>query len=130
MRFCSSTKKEGTSYKGMIKGAKKTGGFVFVKKNGTIKELEYFIKKEKLPVIINWFDKDDGHYSVAVGIDGKNIITADPINGKRERRLDRKAFPNIWFDFVGKKNRTAVWGWYMVVTFEKKKFKIKGGYYY
>ena len=44
--FCSSTIEKGTDYKGMIRGAKKTGSFAFVKKNGTIKELEYFLKKE------------------------------------------------------------------------------------
>lgn len=129
-RFCSSTKKYGTNHRGMIRGAKKIGGFVFVKKNGTIKELEYFIKKEKLPVIINWFDEDEGHYSVVVDINKKNIITVDPIDGKSERRLDRKTFSNIWFDFIGKKNKTASWNWYMVVTPEKKKFRIKDGHYY
>jgi ABC-type bacteriocin/lantibiotic exporter with double-glycine peptidase domain len=127
--FCFSTKKDGTNYKGMINCVKKAGGFAFVKKNGTIKELEYFIKKEKLPVIINWFDEDDGHYSVVVDIDKKNIITIDPINGK-ERLLDKKIFPNIWFDFVGKNFKTASWGWYMVVNFGKKKFNIKDGHYY
>lgn len=128
--FCSSTKKDGTDYKGMIKGAKKVSGFIFVKKNGTINELEYFIKKEKLPVIINWFDADDGHYSVVIGMNKKYIITADPINGKKERWLSRKTFPNIWFDFTGKDFKKVSWSWYMVVTPEKKKFKIKGGKYY
>jgi ABC-type bacteriocin/lantibiotic exporter with double-glycine peptidase domain len=114
--FCSSTKERGTDYNGMIKGAKKAGCFVFTKRNGTIKELEYFIKKEKLPVIINWFDEDDGHYSVVVNIGKKYIITIDPINGKR-RLLDKKVFPNIWFDFVGKDFKKVCWGWYMVVSF-------------
>ena len=95
-----------------------------------IQHFNTFIKKEKLPVIINWFDVDDGHYSVVVDIDKKNIITVDPIDGKPERRLDRKTFPNMWFDFVGKDFKKVSWSWYMVVTLEKKKFKIKGGKYY
>jgi ABC-type bacteriocin/lantibiotic exporter with double-glycine peptidase domain len=120
----------GTEHEGMIQAVKEIGGFVFVKENGTIEELEYFIKEEKLPVIIGWFDKDGDHYSVVVSITDKNIVIVDPASNEPERWLDRTTFPNIWFDFVGKDNKTVSWNWYMVVTFEKKKFKIKGGYYY
>jgi len=67
---------------------------------------------------------------VVVDVNKKDIVTIDPIDSKTERKLNKKTFPNIWFDFVGKDNRTVSWGWYMVVSFKKKKFKIKGGYYY
>lgn len=126
------TQDSGIEHEGMIQTAKEIGGFVFSKEEGTIEELEYFIKEEKLPVIIGWFDKDGDHYSVVVSITEKNIIIVDPqnINNEPERWLEREKFPGMWFDFVGKENRTVSWGWYMVVTFEKKKFKIKEGYYY
>lgn len=125
------TKDRGTEHEGMIQTTKEIGGFVFAKENGTFEELEYFINEEKLPVIVGWFDETGDHYSVLVNITPKNIIIVDPDNTVQPQRwISRDTFPNIWFDFVGKDNKTVSWGWYMVVTFEKKKFKVKGGYYY
>ena len=123
----------GTEHENMIEAIKETGGFVYTKEEGTLAELEYFIKEERLPVIIGWFDATDppeDHYSVVVNTTDKNIIIVDPMEEKAERWLDRQAFPKIWFDFVGKDNKIVSWGWYMVVTFEKKKFKVQGGHYY
>jgi len=120
----------GVEHEGMIQAIKEIGGYSFVKENGTIEELEYLIKQEKLPVIIGWFEKDGDHYSVVVNVTEKNIIIVDPAMNEPERWIDRELFPNIWFDFTGTENKIACWGWYMVVTFEKKKFPIKGGYYY
>lgn len=125
------TRDDGTEHEGLVQAVKEVGGFVFTKNNGTMEELEYFIKEEKLPVIVGWFDEDGDHYCVVVNITDKNIILVDPDNTKQpERWLNREVFPRVWFDFVGPENKIVSWGWYMVVTFEKKKFKIKGGYYY
>lgn len=129
-KLASATMDQGTEHEGMISAAKEAGAYVFVKENGTIEDLEYFIKKEKLPVIIGWFDKDGDHYSVVVNITDKNIIISDPAADEDERWLDRKTFPNIWFDFIGKDNRIVSWGWFMVMTFDKKRFEVKGGHYY
>lgn len=120
----------GTEHEGMIEAVKAVGGYVFAKEEGTLEELEYFIKEEKLPVIIGWFDKDGDHYSVVVSVTDKNIIIVDPATDEPERWLDRETFPRIWFDFVGKDDKTVSWGWYMVATFEKKEFRVKGGQYH
>lgn len=129
-QLASATMDEGTEHEGMISAAKSLGAFVFVKDNGSIEELEYFLKKEKLPVIIGWFDKDGDHYSVVVNITEKNVIIVDPAADEDERWLDRVTFSKIWFDFIGKSNNIVSWGWYMVVTFQKRKFELKGGHYY
>lgn len=128
--FCTASREKGTEHEGLIQGAKEIGGHVFAKNNGSIEELKYFINEEKLPVIIGWFDRDGDHYSVVVSITDKNMVIIDPATNVAERWLDLAIFPKIWFDFVGEDNRTVSWRWYMVVTFEKKKFKVKGGYYY
>ena len=120
----------GTEHEGMIQAIKAVGGYAFTKDDGTIDELEYFIKKEKLPVIIGWFDKDGDHYSVVVNLTDKNVIIVDPFFNEPERWIERGIFPRIWFDFVGAENKVISWGWYLVVTFDKRKFDIKGGYYY
>ncbi len=128
--LCDATKDAGTEHEGMLQAVKAVDGYVFVKEEGTIDELKYFIKEEKLPIIIGWFDKDGDHYSVVVNITDKNIIIVDPATNEPERWLDINTFPRIWFDFVGKDNKIASWGWYMVISFEKKRYKIKGGHYY
>jgi ABC-type bacteriocin/lantibiotic exporter with double-glycine peptidase domain len=130
LQLSSATCDDGTEHEGMVQAIKSIGGYVFTKENGTLEELEYLVKEEKLPVIIGWFDKDGDHYSVIVNITDKNIIIVDPAVDEPERWIDKEIFPKVWFDFVGKDNRVVSWGWYMAVTFEKKKFKIKGGYYY
>jgi len=129
-RMCSATREEGTEHEGLIRAAKEIGGFVFEKEKGSMEELEYFIKEEKLPVIIGWFDGDGDHYSVVVSITDKNIVVVDPAEGKPERWLDKATFSRIWFDFVGVGNSAVSWRWYMVITFEKKKFKIQDGRYH
>ncbi len=124
------TLEQGTEHEGMISTIKELDGFVFVKEDGTLEELEYFVKKEKLPVIIGWFSEDEDHYSVVVNVTDKNIILCDPQEKEPTRWLDRAIFPRIWFDFIGKNNKIVSWGWYMVVTFQKRKFEIKDGHYY
>lgn len=124
------TRGSGTEHEGLLQAVKEVGGYVFFKESGTIEELSYFVKEEKLPVIIGWFDKNDDHYSVVVNVTDKNIIIVDPAINEPERWLDKEVFPRIWFDFVGREDKIVSWGWYMVVTFEKKRFKVKGGHYY
>ena len=55
---------------------------------------------KKTPVIIDWFNKDDGHYSVVVRLDKKHICLMDPELADI-RKLDRATFKRIWFDFPG-----------------------------
>lgn len=121
---------QGAEHEGMIAAIKAINGYVYAKDDGTVEELGYFVRKEKLPVIIGWFDQDGDHYSVVVNITDKNIIIVDPAKNESQRWLDKSTFPNIWFDFIGKDNKIVSWGWYMVVTFQKKKFEVKGGHYY
>lgn len=126
-QLAQATLEHGTEHEGMIAAVKTIGGFVFAKEGGTVEELEYLVKKERLPVIIDWFDRDGDHYSVIVNVTDKNIIIVDPATNEPERWLERKTFPQTWFGFVGKDNKAVSWGWYMVATFQERKFDIKGG---
>lgn len=124
------TQDAGTEHEGMVAAVKALSGFVFTKDKGTLDELEYFVVKEKLPVIIGWFDRDGDHYSVVVKVTAKNVIIVDPAVNEPERWLERETFPKIWFDFIGRDNKSVSWGWYMVVTFAKRQFAVKNGHYY
>lgn len=99
------TQKEGTSPEGIIRAAKRLGFNVFMKKNSSLADLRQFIKR-KIPVIVDWFLEDDGHYSVVVDIDKKNITLMDPTLRKiliyvRRRKMPLDYFFRVWFDFPG-----------------------------
>jgi len=105
-RVSGATKEKGTSIKGLIKAARHFGFKTSLKKNSSLKDLEYFVKT-KIPVIVDWFDEDDGHYSIVVDIDKKNVVLMDPALRKILIFIRRKVFPReiflrVWFDFPGK----------------------------
>ena len=96
--------KKGTPIKGLIKAAKHFGFKSFSKKNSSFSDIKYFIKKG-IPVIIDWFLEDEGHYSVVVDINKKSIVLMDPsLAGKRKIALEK--FLRLWFDFPGKLIKT------------------------
>lgn len=100
-----STLEDGTSIAGMIKAANHFGFKVIKKEYATIKDLEDHVDKD-IPVIVNWFLDDWGHYSVVVDVTKNNIILMDPALKKiliyvRKRILPIKKFLHVWFDFEG-----------------------------
>ena len=117
-----STREKGTSPQGLIKAAKSFGFHVFLKENSTLNDLRYFVKRH-IPVIVDWFFEDDGHYSIVVDINKKNVIIMDPaLKGKRKILLE--TFFRIWFDFPGKfiknKKDLSIRLMLVVVPFKKK----------
>lgn len=120
VRLAGSSREKGTSHEGMVRALKALGGSVFVKSGGTIGEIRYFTAEKRLPVVVNWFDKNEGHYSVVVAVTAKNVIMVDPAAQRPERRLKRDFFQRVWFDFVGPAYTKAVWRWYVVVSFKKR----------
>lgn len=104
-RVAGATRGKGTSAKGLAKAAKHFGFKTSLKENSALMDLEYFVNK-KIPVIVDWFSEDDGHYSVVVDIDGRNITLMDPQLRKilifiRRRVMPLKTFFRVWFDFPG-----------------------------
>lgn len=89
----------GTSPKHMVFAAKHFGFNAKYKENASIKEIERLVKKG-IPVIVNWFSKNEGHYSVVVGIERGNIYFIDPEYGKKIK-LSLIEFQKIWFDYMG-----------------------------
>lgn len=97
---------DGTSSQGIVKAAEHFGFKVLVKERSTIADLRAYIRK-RIPVIVDWFLSDDGHYSVVVDLDKKNIIMADPAVRKpliyvNTRKMSIERFQTLWFDFPGK----------------------------
>jgi len=95
------TRGKGCSIKGLIKAAKYFGFKTYLKKKSSLDNLKYFVKK-KVPVIVDWFFEDDGHYSVVADIDKNNITLIDPSLKRGIRKFSNEKFLRIWFDFPGK----------------------------
>ncbi len=105
-KVAGATQEKGTSIGGLIKAAKHFGFNALLKRNSSLVDLSYFIKK-KIPVIVDWFSEDDGHYSVVVDVDKNNVVLMDPALRKlliyiRRRKFSKETFLRIWFDFPGK----------------------------
>jgi len=95
MTGCTAT--DGTRTHRMISTARKLGFKTFLKDNTLAADLDRWLKKG-IPVIVDWFSTDVGHYSVAVGRTAKTLWLVDPEFG-RVRRMPWKKFWGVWFDF-------------------------------
>jgi len=99
-KIAGATKEKGISKEGLVRAVKHFGFQVFSKEKSSLSDLKYFVKR-KIPVIVDWFWEDEGHYSVVVNIDKKNIVLRDPsLKGLRKMSIEK--FFRVWFDFPGK----------------------------
>ncbi|HBD02098.1 MAG: hypothetical protein UX38_C0002G0111 [Microgenomates group bacterium GW2011_GWC1_46_16] len=84
----------------MIEASESLGFKGYFQDNSTFEDLERLVKTDQIPVIVDWFSEDDGHYSVVVDLDTENIYLLDPEIG-HVRAMRRSKFFRIWFDFPG-----------------------------
>jgi len=99
----------GIDDKAIKKAAQSLDFQVEIKDEATFADIEEWLRKG-VPVIVDWFTKGrsdypsdevaDGHYSVVCGLDDIHIYLQDPEIGGI-RKLDRKDFMRVWFDFRG-----------------------------
>jgi ABC-type bacteriocin/lantibiotic exporter with double-glycine peptidase domain len=87
----------GVGLEGMKKAAAHFGFTLRSHDHASFSDIQKLLKKG-IPPIVDWFSDTDGHYSVVVGLDAKNIYLQDPEWGKL-RSLDRQTFFRCWFDF-------------------------------
>jgi predicted double-glycine peptidase len=120
----------GTEHEGMVAAGKALGFQVYTKEEASFADLEYFIEKEQLPVIVGWFDTDDDHYSVAIELPPGEVVLADSSSLGPERRFSRELFSKIWFDFVGEGNHRVSWHWLMALSPQGTRYEIDGGEYH
>ncbi len=99
IKLAGASERYGTPVAGLLRAARKLGFQTFCKDNTNFSDIKKYLNK-KIPVIVDWFNKDDGHYSVVVELDKKYIYLMDP-ESATVRKLDRATFKRIWFDFPG-----------------------------
>lgn len=84
----------------MLTYARDLGFDGYIQDESTLENLERLVVKEEIPVIVDWFSEDDGHYSIVVDIDSENVYLLDPEIGY-VRAMRRVKFFRVWFDFPG-----------------------------
>lgn len=99
-RLAGATRKKGVGALGLVKAACELGFRAKVVDRASMVQLRRLVNIKKIPVIVDWFSTDDGHYSVAIGFDRKKIYLMDPeLGGVRTMNLGD--FERVWFDFSG-----------------------------
>ena len=117
VKLSGATRERGIEAPALLQVAKKFGFKGFIKDYAAFKDIKKYLKRN-VPVIVDWFSVDDGHYSVVVGMDKKFIYLNDPELGK-VRKLELKVFKRVWFDFKGdflKSSRDFIIRRMMVIT--------------
>ncbi|PIS18220.1 hypothetical protein COT54_00475 [Candidatus Collierbacteria bacterium CG09_land_8_20_14_0_10_46_12] len=84
----------------MLEVVREMGMDGYIRDYASFADLEKLVVKEQIPVIVDWFSEDDGHYSVVVDLDSENIYLQDPEIGHL-RAMRRAKFQRVWFDFPG-----------------------------
>lgn len=98
-QLAGATQKHGVDATGIIRAAHSLGFVASITDNATLEDIAGYLER-KIPLIVDWFSQDDGHYSVVAGMDETNIYLEDPELG-HQRALTRAAFQTVWFDFPG-----------------------------
>lgn len=98
-KLAGATVVKGTSLRGMINAARKLGFKAWNKDMASFDDINKLLER-KIPVIVEWFHNDDGHYSVIVGLTKKHVVLMNPRFGTFDK-IDRATFKRIWFDFHG-----------------------------
>ncbi|MEK7555074.1 MAG: cysteine peptidase family C39 domain-containing protein [Patescibacteria group bacterium] len=109
----------GTRAEHLVATAKKLGFNAHIKNFADLSDIRTYVKRG-IPVIVDWFSGDDGHYSPVAGIDAKYIYLQDSELG-RIRHIDLKTFKRVWFDFTGDflKKKSDIVLRSMIVVFPK-----------
>lgn len=114
-RRCGHDARLGTTDASMKKAAESYGFKAEIKNKASFADITKWLKRG-VPVIVDWFtpgrpsgrtsEMPDGHSSVVMGLDTKNIYLQDPEIGAM-RTIQRDDFLRVWFDF--KKERVTTW---------------------
>ncbi len=98
-KIARASREKGTSAQNLVRAAEHYGCDAFVQDSSAIADIRRYVQKERIPVIVDFFEGDDGHYSVIVGIDKENICLQNPAMG-RCHAMSLQNFRRVWFDFA------------------------------
>lgn len=125
VKMSGATKEIGTLHQGLIDAAHEVGAkTVLSKDKGTLEDLRRYILKEKIPVLVGWYDistnetytEPTDHFSVAYHITDHYIYLMDPGLDSGYRKMSLKKFFHYWYDFDVDETK-KIHRWYMIVKF-------------
>ena len=99
-RLSGATRAKGVPGKGLVHAARTLGLRARIKDRCSFADLHHYVTHRKIPVIVDWFLENDGHYAVVVALTRTHITLQDPAIGRR-RTMDLVTFKRVWFDFEG-----------------------------
>jgi ABC-type bacteriocin/lantibiotic exporter with double-glycine peptidase domain len=112
-RACRSSDKTGTTGAKLVYGARRLGFVASIVDGADLRTIQRWLDRD-VPLIVDWMSAiarrpgrammPCGHYSVVCGLDREHIFLQDPAIGRR-RRIQRREFMDLWFDFVGVRPR-------------------------
>jgi ABC-type bacteriocin/lantibiotic exporter with double-glycine peptidase domain len=97
-RLTNASREKGTRVEGLVSALRSLGFKAEYQDNCSMPVLERELSQR--PAIVNWFLGDEGHYSVVIGYNRREIIYADPFFGEI-KRMPKKRFLAKWFDYNG-----------------------------
>jgi predicted double-glycine peptidase/predicted deacylase len=123
----------GVGAEGLVCAARKLGFRARIKDFSDLEDIHEWVNRKKIPVIVDWFAFEGGHYSVVSGIDKENVYLEDPSLGYR-RALKRSTFKRLWFDFpndyLKSKNELIIRRMIIIDRSTRyDRFRETGGYY-
>ena len=103
--MCRTSRVSGTTGRNLASAARKLGLAARIVDGANLRMVAAWLRKG-VPVIVDWMSVGHrgavraatGHYSVVSGLTATDIILDDPAIG-RKRRLPRKVFTTLWYDF-------------------------------
>ena len=87
----------GVDAAGLQRAAETLGLRSLVKDGADFRDIRRYLRRG-VPVIVDWFAFNGGHYSVVFDMDDENVYLQDPGLG-HARALRRSDFKMLWFDF-------------------------------
>jgi ABC-type bacteriocin/lantibiotic exporter with double-glycine peptidase domain len=103
--LCRVSGRSGTTGENLVAAAHKLGFAAQITDGADLRTMARWLRRG-IPVIVDWMSIGHrgtarvatGHYSVVSGLTTEEIILEDPAIG-RKRRLGRKLFMSLWYDF-------------------------------
>lgn len=99
------TERLGAPAEGLADAARALGFDARVESDRTLDDLKSWSSRG-VPIIVEWFSKDEGHYSVLVSANDDEIGLMDPYLGE-DRFIRTDSFMRTWFDFEDTNDTTG-----------------------
>ncbi len=96
-KLCDARPEMGVPASGLITCCEHLGLHAILKDEAELKDIIMYVQNN-IPVLVQWWCEDDGHWSVVVKVDTENIYLQDPHLGMM-RAMRLETFYRNWFDF-------------------------------